>query len=59
MGIKKGQNRTYQKEAFQHGLTQHGRSAALERAAYWFGGPSQSKKDRLNVCRKKTKGKRK
>lgn len=59
MGAKKGQNRRYQKEAFQHGLTQYGRAAALSRASAWFSGSSQSKKDRLNVCRKKSKGKRK
>lgn len=56
--MKKGQRRTYEKEAFQHGLTEHGQRAALERASSWFTGNSQSKKDRLNVCRKKSKKKK-
>lgn len=54
--MKKGQRRTYDKEAFQTGLTQNGISAAMERISIW-GGSGQDKKDRLNLCRKKKKRK--
>ena len=51
--MKKGQRVDYQKEAFQHGMVKGGLSAAINHVRSWK--QKQSKRDRMNVCRKKSK----